>query len=866
MSGPLAKASGLLDRHWRAVRAACLAFGIAAMILAAWPGAAVGYSARAWALTVGFSLFAVVAAKPRRGLVPLGFAVIFVVMGGLSALVAVPDPQASAEIGKHLSQSQKEASKPAVGFGAPGIGSWAYAALITALAGAAAIFVASLVERFARASSPARSEPPPQRVERVAKITVAVAFLGVFAALIRFAATQFPIHDAQNAVKSFWIGGSYFLLVATFAIPGFGLWFHALIARRARRRAYAQLGMVVLVYLALLVPTGQRGFALALGLMALVILAFEQRLSLRQFLAAVLAGIVILGVTQAARNEIREESTISPGNLISRIAPDEWNVLYGSQLANFDWTVQVAAYRNQLHLPNSYPEALLKPIPRQLLPGKSQGFGEEFTARVYPSASRQHVGFSIPLTAETDYDFGPAGVVIVFAILGALAALTELFVAGSAPRPVRAVVMATIAWTAFVLVRGDLANALVFASGWVLPLLFFARPLGLREPAPVRRIVIDALQVAPEFSGIGRRLAEIGESFREADVPVPLVVRCAADVEERLRAVFPPDATFQTPLRRSRPRILRIAYQQLLAPLLERPTTLLVCPGDQAPGWGRAALVFVVHDVRRLTHPGTSRMPGEAFFYRTVMRWGVARARRIVTVSEFSRGELERTLAPTCPVTVVAAHPRPCEQPPPPVGDSLTFLTVGVLRSYKGLETVIDALARLARTGEWQPESSASAAARATPPPRAALLLRKADERRGSLRARRLDLRRGAAGALRALRRDDQPVLLRGIRAARRREPRPGAADDRQRHPAAPRDRRRGGPLLRAGGRRGARLAAGRLAEEPALRESMSRLAIERSRRLAQGRACWAEAIARRGRGTAPATDAVRPVEPAAAR
>jgi glycosyltransferase involved in cell wall biosynthesis len=699
MKAALARVAGFLDAHWRAVRAWSLAIGVLALVLAAWPGAWVGYSARAWGLTVGFSLFAVVVLKPRRGLAPFGFAVIFMVMGGLSALVAVPDPQAAVEIGKHLSEAQKEASRPAAGFGATGIHAWAYAALITALAGAAAIFVAALVERFAGAAAAKRNQPTPSQIERVAKITVGIAFLGVFAALIRFAATQIPIHDPQEAVKSFWVGGTYFLLVATFAIPGFGLWFHALLAKRAGRREYVELGLVVVAYLALLVPTGQRGFALALGLMALVILAFERRLSLRQFLAAILAAIVILGVTQAARNEIREEGGISPGSLVSRLTPDKWNVLYGSQLENFSWTVQVASYRDRLDLPNSFPTALLKPIPRQLYPGKSQGFGEEFTARVYPSANRQHVGFSIPLTAETDYDFGPLGVVVVFAILGALAALVEVFVAGGAPRPVRAVVIASIAWTAFVLVRGDLANALVFSSGWIIPLLVASRTLGLREPRPRPRIVVDALQVASEFSGIGRRVSEIGESLAEVELPWALEVRCGADVAGRMAEEFPPGTQIRTPLRGSRPRIVRILYQQLVAPIFDRRSTLLVCPGDSAPVWGRARLLLVINDTRRLTHPETSGSRLENLYYRLIYRRGARRARSILTISEFSRQEIERVLAPKAPIAVVACHPKPQSTPRAPGAPPATFLAVGVLRPYKGLESVVEALAEAGGNG-----------------------------------------------------------------------------------------------------------------------------------------------------------------------
>jgi glycosyltransferase involved in cell wall biosynthesis len=682
---------GYVDRHWSNIRLLAMAAGVAALALAAWPSASVGYGLRAWGLTAGFALFTAVALKPRRGLVPFGFALVFTVMGGLSAVVAVPDPQASAEIAQHLSSSQKEATRAAKGFGTPGIDSWAYAALITALAGATAILVAALVQRFAGRPTPRRLEPSAERVTRIGKIFVAVAFAGVFAALLRFAATQFPIENAQDAVKSFWEGGSYFLLVATFAIPGF--------AGRADRREYVRLAIVVIAYLALLVPTGQRGFALALGLMALVVLAFEGRLSIRQFLAAVLIGIVVLGVSQAARNEISEDSTVTPGGLVSRISPDKWNVLYGSQLASFNWTVQVAAYRNQLDLPNSYPLALLKPIPRQIYSGKSQGFGQEFTERVYPSANKQHVSFSIPLMAETDYDFGPIGVVVVFAILGALAALAETFVAGGAPRAVRAVVTASIAWTMFVLVRGDLANALVFSSGWIIPLAVASRWLGLWEPRRGPRILVDALQVAPEFSGIGRRLAEIGRSLGAVELPCPLEVRCAEDVAAEVEAEFPPGTRIRTPLQSSRPRSVRILFQQLVCPIFDRRSTLLVCPGDQVPLWGRSPLLFVIHDVRRLTHPATSGSRLEAAYYRLVQRRGAKRAKQILTVSEFSREEIERVLAPRCPVVAVSCHPDPAPLQDTVASAPPTFLAVGALRSYKGLDSVIEALAEANRDG-----------------------------------------------------------------------------------------------------------------------------------------------------------------------
>jgi glycosyltransferase involved in cell wall biosynthesis len=671
-----------------------------------------GEAARAWLLTAGFALLVpVVALAPRRELAPIAIAIVFVVYGGFSALIAVPE--SSSQLAQHargLSKDQLEASKRSPEFEHTGVSeaeAFEEAALLTALAGLAAIGGAYAAAAYARRRRPSTAgeaevsrSVSPGRMEMAGRALVVAAFAGVAAALTRFALTQIPTNDLHMAIKSFWQGGSYFLLVATFAIPGFGLWLQGLLTRGARRRELIRLAGWVVLYIALLVPTGQRGFAIALALMVLAILFFDGYLTSYRFAAIVFVGFVLIGASQAARNEIREEGGLSLSGYASRLAPTEWRQLYGSQLASFNWTVQVIQYDATLHIPNPLPQILLKPVPRQLYPGKSQGFGTEFTRRVYPGAEKQGVSFAIPLTAESYYAFGVAGVLVMFLLLGFGAGIAELRVAGRGPPAVMPIVLATIGWCLFVLIRGDLANALVFASGWVIPLLLVSRTIGLRRAAEPARIVVDALQVAPEFSGIGRRVGEIGRSLREEGCPLPLTVRCAADVAGTLREEFPEGTAFHTPLRSSRPRSLRILYQQFVAPIRDSASTVLICPGDQAPVWGRAQLVFVVHDVRRLTHPETSGGRIEAAYYKAVMTFGARRARRIVTISAFSLAEIERTIVPSCPVTVVSAHPSPHEPRPPAENGTLTLLTVGALRGYKGIETVIEALSKLAADGE----------------------------------------------------------------------------------------------------------------------------------------------------------------------
>jgi glycosyltransferase involved in cell wall biosynthesis len=708
-----------MDKQETGADRAALRVGLLALALASLLGAGLipglGEAARAWMLTAGFALLVpFVALSPRRTLAPIAVAVVFVVYGGFSALVAIPESsQQAAQHARGLSKEQLEASKRSPEFEKVGVSeedAFKEAALLTALAGLVAFGGAYLAAGYARRRQGAtaeRPEPLPTvsagRMEMAGRGLVFVAFVGVAAALARFALTQIPTEDLHMAIKSFWQGGSYFLLVATFAIPGFGLWLQGLLARSAQRRELIRLGGWMALYIALLIPTGQRGFAIALGVMVLAILFFDGHLTRFRFAAILFLGFVLIGASQAARNEIREEGGMNVSGYASRLSPAEWRQLYGTQLASFNWTVQVIQYKETLHIPNPLPQVFLKPVPRQLDPTKSQGFGTEFTRRVYPGAAKQGVSFAIPLTAESYYAFGLAGLLVAFLLLGFGAGWAELRIADRGPPAVKPIALATIGWCLFVLVRGDLANALVFASGWVIPLLLVARSVGLRRDPEPERIVVDALQVAPEFSGIGRRVAEIGRSLREDGCPLPLTVRCAADVSERLRSEFPPDTEFHTPLRSSRPRALRIVYQQLVAPLRDSASTLLVCPGDQAPVWGRAQLVFVVHDVRRLTHPETAGGRLEAAYYRAVMTFAARRARRIVTISAFSLAELERALEPSCPVAIVSVHPAPQGPRLATANGSPTLLTVGALRGYKGIETVIEALSKLAAGGESPP-------------------------------------------------------------------------------------------------------------------------------------------------------------------
>ncbi len=207
----------------------------------------------------------------------------------------------------------------------------------------------------------------------------------------------------------------------------------------------------------------------------------------------------------------------------------------------------------------------------------------------------------------------------------------------------------------------------------------------------IERVVVDALQVPAAFTGVGRQAIAIGAQLSDLPAGLELEVRCTRELRPVLEPAFPPGTRFRTPLRRSRPRLLRIVQQQLVSPLRDGRSTLLVCLGDQGPLFGRARVLLAVNDVRRLTAPGGSGRL-ERLWYGFVVPRAVRHASAVVTISEFSRGEIARVLHPRVPVRVVAQAPPPVAAVRPARDDG-PFLVVGALRPYKGLETIVRTLA-----------------------------------------------------------------------------------------------------------------------------------------------------------------------------
>lgn len=685
-----------------------LFLGSTVLVLASLAGDWLEPAPRAWSLTLGFGLLLVgLLGTGRRLVLPLLVALVLLVFCGVSALVATPQPAAEiVENARGLTQDQVKASTPAEGFQTePSVGGFHDAALITGLGGLALFWSVLLLTLYSRPVVE-RRERSPDLLMRVGRSLVLIGFIGVGAALARFIATQIPSDDLFESLKSFWIGGTVFLLIATFAVPGFALWLQGLIGSHASKRSYWQLGILAALWVGLLIPTGQRGFLIALGLMLLAVLLGNRMIKTSTAVIVVLVGVLFIGLTQGFRNQAREEGRVTLGGFVERVSPNEWRDLYGSQIASFNWTVIISQNREQLDIPNSYVGLLEKPIPRSLLPEKSQGMGAEFTEKVYPDAFEQDVSFAIPFFAEAEFNLGLIGMILASALLGAIVWGADRFFARRAPPLVEPVVLATVFWFLFEMVRGDTANALAFSAAWIVPLLVFSRAIGLRDRRAPRRLVVDATQVPPRFSGIGRRMIEIGESLRREPLDLPVEVVCARDVQGMLAKAFPGETRFSTPISSSRPRMLRILYQQLVLPFRYRARTVLLSPGDQAPGWGSSPLVFVIHDTRRLDLPESAGSRWEAGFYGFVMAVGARRATAIITISNFTESRIRKLFDPSCPVEIVAPGPGAVE----PVDESSlrdappSFLALGAIRRYKGTETVARAFLELASgNGKFEP-------------------------------------------------------------------------------------------------------------------------------------------------------------------
>src|SRR4051812_1906738 len=119
------------------------------------------------------------------------------------------------------------------------------------------------------------------------------------------------------------------------------------------------------------------------------------------------------------------------------------------------------------------------------------------------------------------------------------------------------------------------------------------------------------------------------------------VERWARELAARLPALRPGGYAVVRPPRALSHRAGH-AWEQLVLPAMTARAPALLCPANLAPVAARNAVV-VIHDAAALRHPGWySRLYAE--WQRRVLPVIARRARRVITVSEFSRAELRELL------------------------------------------------------------------------------------------------------------------------------------------------------------------------------------------------------------------------------
>src|SRR3954471_14520181 len=119
------------------------------------------------------------------------------------------------------------------------------------------------------------------------------------------------------------------------------------------------------------------------------------------------------------------------------------------------------------------------------------------------------------------------------------------------------------------------------------------------------------------------------------------VERLAREMARRLPELQPGRYRVLTPPRRLAHRAGHL-WEQAALPVIARADALVYCPANLAPLAGRRAVV-VIHDLAALRHPEWYS-PAYAAYQRRLLPAIARRAAGVVTVSEFSRGELAAVL------------------------------------------------------------------------------------------------------------------------------------------------------------------------------------------------------------------------------
>ncbi len=211
------------------------------------------------------------------------------------------------------------------------------------------------------------------------------------------------------------------------------------------------------------------------------------------------------------------------------------------------------------------------------------------------------------------------------------------------------------------------------------------------------RIAIDARELAPKPTGVGRYLTELLRAWAHEPASRAHEFVLCAPAEPDAPVLAGPGARWVTA-----PGHGTVWEQWVLPRLLRRVRPdVLFSPAYTSPIWGPTPVVVAIHDVSFFAQPGSYR-PREGARRRFVTRRAAHRAARVLTISEFSRREIVRWLGVeadkvevTYPgVTTLAGTTKASHRPH---DDRPTVLYVGSVFSRRHVPELVAGFTRLAQ-------------------------------------------------------------------------------------------------------------------------------------------------------------------------
>jgi glycosyltransferase involved in cell wall biosynthesis len=209
------------------------------------------------------------------------------------------------------------------------------------------------------------------------------------------------------------------------------------------------------------------------------------------------------------------------------------------------------------------------------------------------------------------------------------------------------------------------------------------------------RIAIDARELSGRPTGVGRYLAELLRAWRELPGAMSHeFVLCAAE---------PIDLAPLAPLRVAQATASGLGpwWEQRALPRLARRhrADVLFAPAYSGPLFAGMPMVVTIHDVSFAAHPEWFA-PREGWRRRVTTRWAARRARRILTVSDFSKREIVRCFgvdAAKIDVVYSGATPMVTPDAARAVNPAPMVLYVGSIFARRHVPQLIAGFARLAR-------------------------------------------------------------------------------------------------------------------------------------------------------------------------